>query len=122
MEVGSGYSTAKMLDTADEYLPELNITCIEPYPARLLGLLGPGDVIDLIDAPVQSVPMGVFTTLESGDILFIDSTHVAKAGSDVVWPSRGSCLGWPAACWCTFTTSSGRSSTRPLDPRGPGLE
>ena len=85
VEVGSGFSTAKLLDTADEFLPHLTVTCIEPHPARLLGLLLPGDAIDLVDAPVQDVPIEVFTALESGDVLFIDSTHVVKAGSDVVW-------------------------------------
>lgn len=85
LEVGSGFSTAKLLDTADEVLPGLKITCIEPYPERLFGLMLPGDGVELIRSPVQEVPIDVFTSLESGDILFIDSTHVAKAGSDVVW-------------------------------------
>jgi len=85
IEVGAGFSTAKLLDTADEHAPELRVTCVEPYPDRLLGLLRPEDKIDLIQAPVQDVPVETFLQLESGDILFIDSTHVAKAGSDVLW-------------------------------------
>ena len=31
------------------------------------------------------IPVETFMQLEAGDILFIDSTHVAKAGSDVLW-------------------------------------
>jgi len=85
IEVGAGFSTAKLLDTADKFAPELQVTCVEPYPDRLLGLLQPEDKIDLIAAPVQDVPVETFTRLESGDVLFIDSTHVAKAGSDVLW-------------------------------------
>jgi predicted O-methyltransferase YrrM len=85
VEVGSGFSTAKLLDTAEQFLPGLEVTCIEPYPDRLLRLLRPDDTIELIAAPVQEVPLNVFTSLESADVLFIDSTHVAKAGSDVVW-------------------------------------
>jgi len=87
IEVGAGYSTAKLLDTADAFLPELEITCVEPYPGRLLGLMRPKDRdrVHLIAAPVQDVPVETFTELESGDVLFIDSTHVAKAGSDVLW-------------------------------------
>jgi predicted O-methyltransferase YrrM len=85
IEVGAGYSTAKLLDTAERYVPELEVTCVEPYPDRLLGLLLPEDKVDLIAAPVQDVPMDTYSRLESGDVLFIDSTHVAKAGSDVLW-------------------------------------
>jgi hypothetical protein len=48
-------------------------------------LLRPEDNVDVIAAPVQDVPVETFTSLEPGDVLFIDSTHVAKAGSDVVW-------------------------------------
>jgi hypothetical protein len=61
------------------------VTCIEPNPDRLLGLLQQSDLVEVIAAPVQNVPLATFTSLESGDVLFIDSTHVAKAGSDVVW-------------------------------------
>jgi predicted O-methyltransferase YrrM len=85
VEVGSGFSTAKLLDTADVFLPDLNVTCIEPNPDRLVALLQPSDHVEVIAEPVQAVPLATFTSLESGDVLFIDSTHVAKAGSDVVW-------------------------------------
>ena len=34
-------------------------------------------------ARVQEVPLTEFEDLQSGDILFIDSSHVAKTGSDV---------------------------------------
>jgi hypothetical protein len=33
--------------------------------------------------PVQDVPLSDFDALASGDILFVDSSHVAKTGSDV---------------------------------------
>ncbi|MBS2964525.1 class I SAM-dependent methyltransferase [Actinocrinis puniceicyclus] len=85
IEVGAGFSTAMLLDTADQYLPALEVTCIEPYPDRLNSLLLAEDKVKLIAAPVQDVPVEVFTQLEPGDVLFIDSTHVAKAGSDVLW-------------------------------------
>src|SRR5262249_2410185 len=39
--------------------------------------------IELIKNPVQSVQSDLFSSLQSGDILFIDSTHVSKIGSDV---------------------------------------
>jgi predicted O-methyltransferase YrrM len=85
LEVGSGYSTAIMLDAADE--TGMQISCVEPYPDRLFGRLQPGDRqrIDLQRVGAQDVPVERFASLEAGDVLFIDSTHVAKAGSDVIW-------------------------------------
>src|SRR5579872_3722259 len=86
VEVGSGYTTACMLDVADEIgLNEICITCIEPYADRLRGLLRLEDWrrVSLIETIVQEVPLAVVTHLKAGDILFIDSTHVLKTGSDV---------------------------------------
>jgi GT2 family glycosyltransferase len=89
IEVGSGYSTALALDEADAcaHLSKLAITCIEPFPDRLLSLLGKSDSerVTLIRQPVQDVAAEIYGTLGPGDVLFIDSTHVVKAGSDVVW-------------------------------------
>jgi predicted O-methyltransferase YrrM len=85
IEVGCGHSTAVLLDTAQRHSLEVDLTCIEPYPERLLALLRPGDDLELIRAPVQEVPLEAYARLEAGDLLFIDSTHVVKAGSDVLW-------------------------------------
>ena len=86
IEVGSGWSTAVMLDIADEMANPPEITCIEPNPERLHSVLLEGDELDeIIVAPVQDVEIERFRELEAGDILFIDSTHVSKAGSDVNW-------------------------------------
>ena len=86
IEIGSGYSTACMLDAADEAgLSDLQITCVEPYPSRLLSLLRPGDEhhVTIEQRPVQRMPLDAYRSLEANDILFIDSTHVLKTGSDV---------------------------------------
>lgn len=83
VEVGSGFSSALMLDLRDrtDWKPEL--TFIEPYPRRLRSLLKPGDGATLIESPVQAVPLTVFESLEPNDVLFVDSSHVSKIGSDV---------------------------------------
>jgi predicted O-methyltransferase YrrM len=86
IEIGSGYSSACILDSAEHaFLPDLKLTCIEPYPDRLRSLLRPGDLksMNLIERPVQEVPESIVDTLGKNDILFIDSTHVMKTGSDV---------------------------------------
>jgi hypothetical protein len=55
---------------------------MEPYPRRLLDLLSDDDDrrVTLRREPVQDTPREVFGQLSDGDILFIDSTHVVKAG------------------------------------------
>jgi predicted O-methyltransferase YrrM len=86
VEVGSGFSSAVMLDTNQTFFDNaIRLTCIEPYPERLRSLLQPDDstAMTLIESPLELVPGAVFDELQAGDILFIDSTHVAKTGSDV---------------------------------------
>jgi hypothetical protein len=86
IEVGSGWSTCVTLDTAERFLPQpIDLTLIEPYADILRGLVRPGDLdsIDLHELRLQDVPLSLFDTLEEGDVLFVDSTHVAKTGSDV---------------------------------------
>jgi hypothetical protein len=39
--------------------------------------------VEILAEPAQAVSPSVFQSLHSGDLLFVDSTHVAKAGSDV---------------------------------------
>jgi hypothetical protein len=81
VEIGSGWSTALMLDITDRYLPaDTEITVIDPYPEPRL-FSEPRCVV--IDTPVQQAGMGAFEELRAGDVLFIDSSHVAKPGSDV---------------------------------------
>lgn len=86
VEVGSGWSSALMLDVADRFLgDDLRLTFIEPYPERLHGLLRPADHrrAEILEMPLHDVDAAVFTALEPGDVLFVDSTHVSKIGSDV---------------------------------------
>ena len=86
IEIGSGHSTALVLDLVQHALPELKITCVEPYADRLRQQLraGDSDRLTLIETPVQQLdPARLAAEVGSGDIFFIDSTHIAKAGSDV---------------------------------------
>ncbi len=84
VEVGSGVSTACLRaavdrNTADGAAPA-RITCIEPFPSAALQTL---DGVELIAKPVQEAPLAAFEALGEGDLLFIDSSHQAKVGSDV---------------------------------------
>ena len=86
IEVGSGYSSALMLDVDERYLGrQTAFTFIEPESERLDALLSEEDKqrVQIIRQPVQNCSVEIFSNLKSGDILFIDSSHVAKVGSDV---------------------------------------
>jgi len=88
VEVGSGYSSAVMLDTNDRFLSRsIKFTFIDPNPERLQSLLDDRDQgnHEVIAADVQNVPLERFQSLEANDVLLIDSSHVIKIGSDVVY-------------------------------------
>jgi predicted O-methyltransferase YrrM len=87
IEVGSGYSSAATLDVVERGLGwAARCLFIDPYTDRLEGLLRPGDRerVEIVQARVQDVGPSLYDRLGRGDLLFIDSTHVAKTGSDVV--------------------------------------
>ena len=73
IEVGSGYSSACTLDTIDRFFAR---------PCEIT-FIGTRDGVTILDRPVQEVPLALFDELEAGDVLFIDSTHVVRTGSDV---------------------------------------
>jgi hypothetical protein len=87
IEVGSGFSSALMLDVNEKKLNHsMKLTFIEPYPEeRLLKLLRPSDEKQskVIKNFVQEVDENLFKTLVPNDILFIDSSHVSKFNSDL---------------------------------------
>lgn len=86
IEVGSGFSSAAMLDVNRVHFGDgIEMTFIDPDMARLRALLrdAEADSLRLIERPVQDVSLEEFRRLEANDILFIDSSHVAKIGSDV---------------------------------------
>lgn len=87
IEIGSGYSTMlsamAILKNQEEGSP-CHFTAIEPYPNDVIRKGFPG-LSELIQSPVEDVPMLRFTELDEGDILFIDSTHSVKIGGDVVY-------------------------------------
>jgi predicted O-methyltransferase YrrM len=84
LEVGSGFSSAAMLDINDLFLEQaVRFTFVEPSPERLFELLDPEDDPIIVRDLVQDVPLELFSSLHENDILFVDSSHVAKIGSDV---------------------------------------
>lgn len=86
IEIGSGYTSAMFLDTNERWFDNsIACTFIEPYPQLLYSLLKEGDAdrIRVFPTRLQDVELSIFSELEANDILFIDSTHVSRVGSDV---------------------------------------
>lgn len=86
IEAGSGHTSALMLDVNERFFNnEMKLTFIDPEPERLLSLMTPQDKSRATVHPttVEGLDVEQFRRLEKNDILFIDSTHVSKTGSDV---------------------------------------
>lgn len=87
IEIGAGQSTRVALDALETNRDKDGavgtITAIEPFPGPALKELVDAGRVTLIEAKVQDVGLDLFDTLESGDLLFIDSTHVLREGNDV---------------------------------------
>ncbi len=81
VEVGSGHSTRFLARAVADGKLGTRFTAIDPEPrATLAGLK-----VELVALPVQEAPKQFFSELQGGDILFIDSSHQLKPGSDVAF-------------------------------------
>jgi predicted O-methyltransferase YrrM len=80
IEIGSGASTAAMLHASSLNTEPTYITCIEPFPKPHFRRL---EGITHIHALCQEVDLSLFDQLGAGDLLFIDSSHAVKIGSEV---------------------------------------
>ncbi len=86
VEIGSGFSSCAMIDINEQRLDgKAELTFVDPYPQTLLDRLPEGSPYkkQVIAEPVQAQPLHLFRELSENDILFVDSTHVSKMGSDV---------------------------------------
>jgi hypothetical protein len=85
IEIGSGVSTMVMRGAAQlnerDGFDSTRIFAIEPYPRTALRH---ADGIELINSLVQEAPLSFFDQLDSGDLLFVDSSHAVKIGSDAL--------------------------------------
>jgi hypothetical protein len=85
IETGCGWSSLVTARVNREHLDgSVEFTCIEPHPPDFLGD-GIDGISKLIVSRVEELPIDPFLELESGDVLFIDTSHVAKTGGDVVF-------------------------------------
>jgi len=86
IEIGAGNSTlvaaAAIRRNREQAQTETELTAIEPFPSDTLKA-GMPELTRLIPEKIQNVSLSTFDSLGSGDILFIDSTHVLREGGDV---------------------------------------
>lgn len=87
IEIGCGSSTL-VAAAAAKRNGSTEVIAIEPYPLnfynRYLKEMAEGQSeIRLIEQKIQDVDLELFKTLDSGDILFVDNSHVSRTGSDV---------------------------------------
>jgi predicted O-methyltransferase YrrM len=88
LEIGSGWSTLlsmRALEANRAEGSEGRLTAVEPYPHAFVraAVAARPDYAEMLDEQVQGLPLQLFSSLAAGDILFIDSSHVLRIGSDV---------------------------------------
>lgn len=83
LQIGAGVSTSVILQAAAaaDYRPTL--ICVDPFPTDYLKRLAQKNIIELITAPVQSLPPETAARLVAKDLLFIDSTHTLGPAGEV---------------------------------------
>lgn len=79
LEVGAGHSTKFARRAIQDHNLSTILTAIDPYPMPGITTL----CDHFIQNPLEQIDLTYFETLESGDILFIDSTHRVFMNSDV---------------------------------------
>lgn len=86
-EVGCGFSSALALDVRDmisHYQPEFLF--IDPHPELATQLIGTDTKhMTISSSHVQDIDPSTFDLLQAGDIYFLDTTHIVKTGSDVLY-------------------------------------
>ncbi len=84
IEIGSGFSSALLLDTNEFFFDsKIDLTFIDPNTERLRGLLKANEQATIIEKKIQEVDIEFFSSIGAGDFLLIDTSHVCKSGSDV---------------------------------------
>ncbi|WP_093544788.1 MULTISPECIES: class I SAM-dependent methyltransferase [Pseudomonas] len=82
VEIGSGFSSLIALEALNKNKVG-RLRCIEPFPRPFITSLADKGTLDLQAIRAQDLTAEMLNScLEDGDILFIDSTHTVKTGSD----------------------------------------
>jgi hypothetical protein len=88
IEVGGGFSTRLLTQALranfEQHGVRAELTTIDP---GLQSSRDPAPSVsaEVIPRPVQEIDPELFSSLDEGDMLFLDSSHVVRVGSDVVY-------------------------------------
>jgi hypothetical protein len=89
IEIGAGVSTYFTLSALKKNGQDSGIKgdmiCVEPYPSDKIKDLAKKQDIRLEALEAEKLDPGFFNCLESGDILFIDTSHVLKVANDIAY-------------------------------------
>ena len=81
VEIGGGHTTNIIRDANKLLGYSMEHICIEPYEFEWLDKI---DEITLVREKVENVDPTVFESLDEGDLLFIDSSHMIRPNGDVL--------------------------------------
>jgi predicted O-methyltransferase YrrM len=79
VEIGSGHSTRFMARAVRDGALATDIICIDPAPRAALSRLA----VTHIPVLLQEADPKILAAIKSGDVLFVDSSHIAMPGTDV---------------------------------------
>lgn len=80
LEIGGGVTTAVMARAAELNETESRITTVEPSPRERLRQL---EGVEVVARLAQEAPQELFEGLGEGDLLFVDSSHAVRTGSEL---------------------------------------
>ena len=87
IEFGSGYSSKVISSAIEKNKLENSINCnytiIDPYPSDLIKNNKLKNITKLYEEKAENININLFKNLKKDDILFIDSSHMVRTGSDV---------------------------------------
>src|SRR5262249_45504130 len=84
IEIGGGVPTYCNYQAASLNPNPARVTCIEPNAIELIRDYDKHSAhFELMEKPIQEVPRECFKSLQKNDIVFIDSNHVVKTGSEI---------------------------------------
>ena len=79
IEIGCGHSTRFLCKAIQDEQSPIQLIAIDPHPRASLRHLP----ITFLSHRLQDVPIDQFLVLRKGDIIFVDSSHIALPGSEL---------------------------------------
>jgi len=86
VEIGSGFSSALMIDTCEKFNGEAQLTFVDPWSINVLDVLKSNKSnlnVNYLREEIQCIDLSLFSSLDANDIIFIDTSHALKIGSDL---------------------------------------